>query len=189
MVCEKCGATFPMCIVIDGKRRNLCARRHCLDCVPFKSHKRFVKDYGKCLNCNKSLRKSSKKYCSKKCEHDYHYKEFIKRWKNGDVNGSIGNAWIDVSGHIKRYLFEKYNNKCSRCGWSEINPYTNTLPLEIEHIDGNAINNREDNLTLLCPNCHSLTKTYRGANKGNGSRGIKWISRNGKTTNCENTHR
>ncbi len=24
------------------------------------------------------------------------------------------------------------------------------------------------NLTLLCPNCHSLTKTYKGANKGGG---------------------
>lgn len=33
-----------------------------------------------------------------------------------------------------------------------------SAPLEIEHIDGNALNNKEDNLILLCPNCHSLTK-------------------------------
>ena len=26
----------------------------------------------------------------------------------------------------------------------------------------------EDNLDLICPNCHSLTATYKGANKGNG---------------------
>ena len=37
-----------------------------------------------------------------------------------------------------------------------------------QHIDGNSKNNKEENLTLLCPNCHSLTKTYKGANRGNG---------------------
>lgn len=25
-----------------------------------------------------------------------------------------------------------------------------------------------DNLRLICPNCHSLTSTYRGANRGQG---------------------
>ena len=30
------------------------------------------------------------------------------------------------------------------------------------------MNNKEENLTLLCPNCHSLTPTAKGANKGNG---------------------
>lgn len=102
-------------------------------------------------------------------------------WKSGEISGTVGNAWIDVSKHIRKYLFEKFDNKCSRCGWSEINPYTNRLPLEIEHIDGDATNNKEENLTLLCPNCHSLTKTYRGANKGNGTRDIKWLSRSGTT--------
>lgn len=63
---------------------------------------------------------------------------------------------------------EKYQCKCSKCGWGEENPFSHTIPLEVEHIDGNFQNNREDNLTLLCPNCHSLTPTYKGANKGNG---------------------
>ncbi len=46
----------------------------------------------------------------------------------------------------------------------EKNPYTQNIPLEVEHIDGNYKNNNEENLTLLCPNCHSLTATYKGAN-------------------------
>ena len=29
-------------------------------------------------------------------------------------------------------------------------------------------NNKESNLILLCPNCHSLTETYKGANLNNG---------------------
>ncbi len=81
-------------------------------------------------------------------------------------------------------MYEKYNNRCAKCGWSERNPFTNVIPLEIEHIDGDATNNKEENLTLLCPNCHSLTPTYRGANKGHGTRDIKWLSRSG-TTNIE----
>lgn len=33
---------------------------------------------------------------------------------------------------------------------------------------GNYLNNSEDNLDLICPNCHSLTPTYRALNIGNG---------------------
>ena len=54
------------------------------------------------------------------------------------------------------------------CGWGEKNKFSNTVPIELEHIDGNSENNQLDNLKLLCPNCHSLTPTYKGLNKGNG---------------------
>jgi predicted HNH restriction endonuclease len=40
--------------------------------------------------------------------------------------------------------------------------------VEVEHIDGNWRNNQPSNLTLLCPNCHSLTPTYRALNWGRG---------------------
>ena len=49
-----------------------------------------------------------------------------------------------------------------------MNQFTKKIPLEIHHKDGNYLNNNEDNLELLCPNCHSLTNTYKAANKGNG---------------------
>lgn len=124
-----------------------------------------------CLNCKKPI-SDKKKYCNNKCQQEYKHKIYIEKWKSGIVDGGIGN-WGDISGHIRKYLFEKYNNKCSKCGWGEINPYTKTIPLEVEHMDGNAMNHSEQNLTLLCPNCHALTKTYKGANRGNG-RGLTW---------------
>lgn len=58
----------------------------------------------------------------------------------------------------------------------ETNPYSGTIPLEIDHIDGDYTNNSEDNLQLLCPNCHSLTSTYKGANKGQGRKDRKKYS-------------
>lgn len=81
--------------------------------------------------------------------------------------------WGQIPGPLRRYIFDKFDNKCCICGWSKVNPYTNTIPLEIDHIDGNSENNSEENLRLICPNCHSLTSTYRGANRGHG-RNITW---------------
>lgn len=85
-----------------------------------------------CVNCSKTISKRSK-YCSIKCQKDYQYKSYIKRWKNKETDGMRGE--YQISSYIKKYIFDKYNNKCSRCGWSKINPYTGTIPLEIEHID------------------------------------------------------
>lgn len=118
-----------------------------------------------CINCNKEIKKRSK-YCSNKCQKEYQYKTYINKWKNNQINGMKGE--YQISSYIKTYLFYKYNNKCARCGWGEINKYTNKIPLEIEHIDGNYKNNNEENLILLCPNCHSLTSTYKGANLNKG---------------------
>lgn len=55
------------------------------------------------------------------------------------------------------------NNKCNKCGLSEWQGQK--LVLEIEHRDGNHQNNSRENLEALCPNCHSLTHTWRGKNK------------------------
>ena len=126
-----------------------------------------------CLYCGKPLKKTGK-YCNNICQANFQYKIYIGKWKDGKVSGFKGK--YQVSNHIRRYLLEKYDNKCSKCGWCEINPYTNIVPLEIEHIDGNYTNNNESNLILLCPNCHSLTATYKGANKGNGRKDRKKYS-------------
>ena len=36
-----------------------------------------------------------------------------------------------ISMHLKMYPLHKYNNKCARCGWGEVNKYTGNIPLEI----------------------------------------------------------
>jgi len=103
------------------------------------------------------------------------YEEFVRRWKQGLELGFKG-RFGGISCYIRRYLFEKFHNKCARCGWCKINKFSGKIPLEVEHIDGNSENNIEKNLILLCPNCHSLTSTYRGLNKGKGRKERKYFT-------------
>lgn len=59
-----------------------------------------------------------------------------------------------------RLLKEKYfDHKCYNCNLTHWNDQP--IPLELEHKDGNNKNNKLENLTLLCPNCHAQTPTYR----------------------------
>lgn len=119
-----------------------------------------------CLNCKEEIKTTGKKYCSHTCHQEYQYKEYIRKWKNGEVDGISGKN--GTSTYIRKYIFDKFNDKCTKCGWSEMNKKTGKIPLNLEHIDGNWKNNKEENLDLLCPNCHSLTETYGILNKGNG---------------------
>lgn len=54
--------------------------------------------------------------------------------------------------------------ECERCGldaWQG-----EPLPLALDHINGESTDNRLENLRILCPNCHALTETWCGRNKG-----------------------
>ncbi len=115
-----------------------------------------------CLNCGKEITRRNK-YCNNTCMAEYKRKEYIKRWKAGQESGIKGIN--DISAPVRIYLKPKYNNSCQKCGWNQINQFIGLVPLQIHHIDGNCMNNSENNLQLLCPNCHALTENYGSRNK------------------------
>lgn len=54
-----------------------------------------------------------------------------------------------------------------RCYTCDLKPEWNDQPLtlQLDHKDGDRCNNEIENLQLLCPNCHSQTKTFAGRNR------------------------
>ncbi len=69
-------------------------------------------------------------------------------------------------GNHKQTLINEYGHCCMKCK----NSVWNGLPitLELEHIDGDNSNNEKENLSLLCPNCHSQTPTWRRSKNKTG---------------------
>ena len=71
-----------------------------------------------------------------------------------------------VTSHLRKRLIKEnlLEDKCSQCNLTTWQ--SQKLSLHLDHINGDNTNNEIDNLRLLCPNCHSLTPTYCGRNKG-----------------------
>ncbi len=142
-----------------------------LDRVHHSSHnyakiKRRKKEPLKCIVCGKELDGYKTMFCSQECVEKYDlklYNEYIERWKRGEESGCTPSYKIHK--YVKRYLIEKNHNCCEECGWGKENKYTGNVPLQIHHIDGDCTNNSEDNLQLLCPNCHALTENFGSRNK------------------------
>ena len=106
-------------------------------------------------------------FCSSKCVNEAKHKIFIEAWLSGEQNVSTCHG-LQVSSHVKKWLRSQYGDKCQECGWCKRNIVTGRVPLQLDHKDGNSQNNDPSNLRLLCPNCHSLTPTFGGLNRGRG---------------------
>ena len=79
----------------------------------------------------------------------------------------------------KRLIKEKeFEYKCYNCNLTEW--VGKPIPLELEHKNGIHTDNRIENLTFLCCNCHALTDTYKGKNVKN-----KIISEENKCKKCD----
>ena len=130
--------------------------------IPMRHREKLEKS---CKHCEKPV-PNRNMYCDNQCQADYVQIKKIREWKE---TGEISNS-VQLSRYVRKYLYEKCDYKCTVCSFSGTNSYHGRTILEIDHIDGNHLNNKEDNLRVLCPNCHAMTPTYRNTGGRKGTR-------------------
>lgn len=109
-------------------------------------------------------------FCSK-CGVETNLKNGFCRTHEKHHNISLG--LVAVRDTLKKWLISQRGYACERCNTAQW--MAAPVPLEIDHVDGNAGNNDPSNLRVLCPNCHSQMPTSKGRNRGNGraARGLR----------------
>jgi len=117
----------------------------------------------KCLYCNKDT--YNPKFCNAKCAGCYRRKMTLEQIEK---NGGYVNSKDDDSArtYLKIYLIEKNGHKCEICKNSEW--MGQPIPLVLDHIDGNYLNNKLINARVICANCDRQLPTSKSRNRGNG---------------------
>ena len=104
------------------------------------------------------------KICSKQFEKNTsvaahtatHTRNLPKPWDELGTDRSRKNFLLRVRGH-----------RCEVCMNSEW--MGKPIPIELDHINGVHDDCGQENLRLICPNCHAQTETYKAKNKGRNS--------------------
>ena len=96
-------------------------------------------------------------YCSNRCSGDAKRERSRAKFEAGEL--------LDRPIQ-KRFVLERDGHQCRNC--KETMWLGEPIPIQLDHIDGNPGNHDPLNLRLLCPNCHAMTPTWGGKNKGSG---------------------
>jgi hypothetical protein len=144
-LCLKCQKNkIPTHININGKRRNLCNRKYCLECSPFKNHNT------KRLHCQIVSKKYNEMSDSEK-------DEFNKK----TYNDQRAKRW-----RLKKELVNLKGSCCKQCGYNKnlavlsfhhLNPESKEFTIDARSLisqSKESILKEIDKCQLLCMNCH-----------------------------------
>ena len=114
-----------------------------------------------CLFCN-SIIPYGRKFCNNNCQNKYESDKRYKDFLNNSDKYCRPN--YTPKGWIRSHILLEQNNRCIICnGIQEHNG--KPLVFVLDHIDGDASNNKRENLRLVCSNCDSQLDTFKSKNK------------------------
>lgn len=148
--CTYCNATLSYKQRHNKFCSHSCAAKH-------NNPKREMDSKKACAYCGENWVSYGRKFCSEGCRLKSQEDIFWKKLQNGENNRPAT---------IKKYLIKFRGHQCEACNTKKWND--RDVPLNIHHIDGNPLNNKVENLQILCPNCHAQTDSYCSKNKGGG---------------------
>lgn len=157
-------------ITSSDNRRKFCSRSCSVTVANSVKPKRKAAIY--LCSCGTRIGRTAKQ--CRTCRNQENRQLKIQSWLSGKWSGAKTSDPYQITELIIDYVKTLADWRCQNTtcaypgGWSEINPTTGRVPVQIDHIDGNASNNAPQNLIVLCPSCHALTPTYGSLNVGNG---------------------
>lgn len=152
--CATCPETFKTFVVIDGKKRNLSNRRHCLTCVPFGSDSRYIsrqrsQPYLTCCLCDRPNGSTRRRRC-------------------GSCNTKVRRVRAKIA------ALRMLGGKCLDCPYEVREDFSNMSAFEFHHTGAKDfeigdIANRSwkvivrelQKCVLLCSRCHRLRHSTR----------------------------
>lgn len=115
-----------------------------------------------CKLCGKHINNKNKSGFCQDCMRMERKKEKIVHWlETGDMGLSVGTT---IRGCFREYIAQEQHDQCAICGLNNV-WNSKELVFILDHIDGDASNNKRENLRLICPNCDSQLPTYKSKNK------------------------
>jgi hypothetical protein len=153
--CLKCDKEFELYLKIGDKTHNMCNRKYCLECSPFKKHNtiNFAKN-----DANNNLLCICK-YCDKKYKYKInHHKGYAK-----DICNSCKTTLKRLQ--IKKKMIDYKGGSCCKCGFTS----ENMRNLSFHHLHNKKIEIAEncyklpwkvikeelDKCILVCCHCHN----------------------------------
>lgn len=145
--------------IYDVRRKTFCDQQCALN---YRKDNIKPKYYMTCSICGEKINPGNKSGLCQSCLKKKKDEEKIQKWQEtGDTGCGVSTTLRNC---IRDYIFQKQDKKCAICG---IDDQWNGKELHfvLDHIDGDASNDFEYNLRLICPNCDSQLDTYKSRNK------------------------